>query len=104
MVASDELSARYADLLTGSYDCVDRVVLTTCYPLGHKLGGIRTWWRGRHDDGDETLDNAHLMRVGRTFRSARPRPGVRPQGRTYPAMSRSASWHHVNQCVTAPDA
>jgi hypothetical protein len=27
MVRSDGFTARYADLLTGSYDCVDRIVL-----------------------------------------------------------------------------
>jgi hypothetical protein len=31
----DDFSARYGDLLTGSYDCVDRVVLNAYYPLGH---------------------------------------------------------------------
>lgn len=67
MVLSDELSARYADLLTGSYDCVDRIVLNAYYPLGHNPGGFRTWWRRWHNDGDETLDNAHLMRLAGRF-------------------------------------
>ena len=38
----DEFTARYGDLLTGSYDCVDRVVLNAYYPLGHNPGGFRT--------------------------------------------------------------
>src|SRR6266545_399929 len=67
MVRSDEFTARYADLLTGSYDCVDRIVLNAYYPLGHNPGGFRVWWRRWHDDGDETLDNAHLMRLAGRF-------------------------------------
>jgi len=31
----DEFSARYGDLLTGSYDCVDRIVLNAYFTLGH---------------------------------------------------------------------
>ena len=30
----DSLSDRYADLLTGSYDCVDRIVLNAYFPDG----------------------------------------------------------------------
>ena len=64
---ADEFSERYGDLLTGSYDCVDRIVLNAYYPLGHNPGGFRTWWRRWHDDGDETLDNAHLVRLAGRF-------------------------------------
>lgn len=32
---------RYGDLLTGSYDCVDRIVLDAYYPMGHAPGGFR---------------------------------------------------------------
>ena len=63
----DDFSIRYADLLTGSYDCVDRVVLNAYYPLGHNPGGFRTWWRRWHDDGDDSLDDAHLMRLAGRF-------------------------------------
>jgi len=35
---SDSLSDRYADLLTGSYDCVDRIVLHAYYRMGHDPG------------------------------------------------------------------
>ena len=31
----DSLSDRYAELLTGSYDCVDRIVLNDFFRLGH---------------------------------------------------------------------
>ena len=64
---ADEFSERYADLLTGSYDCVDRVVLNAYNPLGHNPGGFRTWWRRWHDDGDDSLDNTHLMRLAGRF-------------------------------------
>jgi len=36
---ADEFTERYGDLLTGSYDCVDRIVLNAYYPLGHNPGG-----------------------------------------------------------------
>ena len=64
---ADMFSERYGELLTGSYDCVDRIVLNAYYPLGHNPGGFRVWWRRWHDDGDETLDNAHLMRLAGRF-------------------------------------
>jgi hypothetical protein len=56
----------YSDLLSGGYDCMDRVVLNAYYPLGHTPGGFRTWWRRLHG-GDEDLDNAHLMRLAGRF-------------------------------------
>lgn len=62
----DDFAARYADLLTGSYDCVDRIVLNAYYPLGHNPGGFRTWWRRWHD-GDDSLDDTHLMRLAGRF-------------------------------------
>jgi hypothetical protein len=63
----DEFSARYGDLLTGSYDCVDRVVLNAYFSMAHSPGGFRTWWRRWHNDSDEGLDNAHLMRMAGRF-------------------------------------
>ena len=58
----DAFSERYAELVTGSYDCVDRIVLNAFYPLGHNPGGFRTWWRRLHGS-DERLDDTHLMRM-----------------------------------------
>jgi hypothetical protein len=63
----DEFSDRYGHLLAGSYDCVDRVVLNAYFPLGHNPGGFLVWWRRLHDDSDEQLDNAHLMRMAGRF-------------------------------------
>ena len=66
-MSSDEFSLRYSDLLTGSYDCVDRIVLNAFFPLGYQPGGLRTWWRRLHGDSDAELDNTHLMRMAGRF-------------------------------------
>jgi len=63
---SDSLSDRYADLLTGSYDCVDRIVLNAYFRMGHDEGGFRVWWRAL-TGSDESLDNTHLMRLAGRF-------------------------------------
>jgi len=62
----DSLSDQYADLLTGSYDCVDRIVLNGYFRMGHDPGGFRLWWRALMGS-DETLDNTHLMRLAGRF-------------------------------------
>jgi hypothetical protein len=64
---TDLFSERCGDLLTGSYDCVDRIVLNAYFSLGHSPGGFRVWWRRWHGDSDEQLDNAHLMRLAGRF-------------------------------------
>ena len=66
-MSSDEFSLRYSDLVTGSYDCVDRIVLNAFFPLGHNPGGFRVWWRRWHGDSDAELDNTHLMRLAGRF-------------------------------------
>ena len=63
---ADGLSDIYQDLLTGSYDCVDRIVLNGYYRMGHDPAGFRLWWR-RLTGSDETLDNNHLMRLAGRF-------------------------------------
>jgi hypothetical protein len=63
----DELSKRYGELLTGAYDCVDRIVLNAYFSLGHNPGGFRVWWRRLHNDSEEHLDNTHLMRMAGRF-------------------------------------
>jgi len=63
----DELSERYGELLAGSYDCVDRIVLNASFSLGHNPGGFRVWWRRLHNNSEEQLDNAHLMRMAGRF-------------------------------------
>jgi hypothetical protein len=63
---ADGLSKRYQELLTGSYDCVDRIVLNAYFRMGHDPGGFRVWWRALAGS-DETLDNTHLMRLAGRF-------------------------------------
>jgi hypothetical protein len=63
---TDRLSALYQDLLSGSYDCVDRIVLNAYFRMGHNPGGFRVWWRAL-TGSDETLENAHLMRMAGRF-------------------------------------
>jgi hypothetical protein len=62
----DGLSDRYKELLTGTYDCVDRIVLNAYFGMGHSPGGFRVWWRAL-TGSDETLDNNHLMRLAGRF-------------------------------------
>src|ERR1700674_218166 len=56
----DSLSDRYAELLTGSYDCVDRIVLNAFFRMGHGPGGFRGVVAGpdriRGDLGQHTPD------------------------------------------------
>ena len=92
---ADEFAERYGDLLTGSYDCVDRIVLNAYSPLGHNPGGFRVWWRRWHGDSDEGLDDAHLMRLASRLAGAgagvgegERRPGDRLQGRGAQARDR----------------
>ena len=63
---TDGLSTLYQDLLVGSYDCVDRIVLNAYFRLGHDPGGFRVWWRAL-TGSDETLENAYLMRMAGRF-------------------------------------
>src|SRR5256885_4596601 len=63
---TDGLSTLYQDLLSGSYDCVDRIVLNAYFRMGHDPGGFRVWWRALTGAG-ETLENTHLMRMAGRF-------------------------------------
>src|SRR6266478_4726473 len=62
----ESLSDRYAELLSGSYDCADRIVLNAYFRMGHTAGGFRVWWRAL-SGSDDTLDNTHLMRMAGRF-------------------------------------
>jgi hypothetical protein len=66
MTASDDFSQYYAELLQGTYDCVDRIVLNAFYPLGQTGGGVRTWWRCLRGD-DSNLDDEHLREMAGSF-------------------------------------
>ena len=63
---AESLSDRYTELLSGSYDCTDRIVLNAYFRMGHTPGGFRVWWRAL-TGSEETLDNAHLMRMAGRF-------------------------------------
>jgi len=63
---ANEMIPLYPDLLTGRYDCVDRIVLNAYFRLGHSPGGFRLWWR-QLTGSDQTLDNTHLMRMAGRF-------------------------------------
>ena len=67
MNISDEFTAYHQELLEGTYDCVDRIVVNAYYPLGQRAGGFRTWWR-QLTGPDETLDRAHLERMAGRFK------------------------------------
>jgi hypothetical protein len=75
---TDGLSKRYQDLLTGSYDCVDRIVLNAYFRMGHHPGGFRVWWRAL-TGSEEMLDNTHLMRLAGRF-SRRVRAYAKAEG------------------------
>src|SRR6201987_50660 len=63
---TDRLSTLYQDLLSGSYDCVDRIVLNAYFRMGHDPGGFRGGWRAL-TGSDETLENTYLMRMAGRF-------------------------------------
>lgn len=66
MRTADEFSEYYAELLEGSYDCVDRLVVNAYFPLGMTGGGLRSWWRSLRGD-DSQLDDEHLRMMAGTF-------------------------------------
>jgi hypothetical protein len=71
MDTTDPLGLAYADLLVGQYDCVDRIILNAYFAFACGPGGFRLWWRNL-TGSDDTLDNAHLMRMaGRLSRCMR---------------------------------
>ena len=66
-MATDDFTNYYTDLLDGSYDCVDRMVLNANFGLCYSPGGFRSWWRRLHNGSDAELDYAHLMRIAGRF-------------------------------------
>jgi hypothetical protein len=66
MNPTDDLACYYAELLEGTYDCVDRVVLNAYFPMGQTGGGLRTWWRQFHGS-DASLDDTHLREMAGAF-------------------------------------
>jgi hypothetical protein len=95
----DSLSSRYAELLTGSYDCVDRIVLNAFFRMGHGPGGFPVWWRAL-TGSEETLDNAHLMRLAGRF-SPCLGAGTSGSKRLHSASVRSLSYDRRHSILTA---
>jgi hypothetical protein len=62
----DQLTEAYADLIEGSYDCPDRIVLNAYFGMGHSPGGFRSWWRQLYGT-DDNLDKTHLIRLSGRF-------------------------------------
>jgi hypothetical protein len=50
MNTPNDFSQYYAELLEGTYDCVDRIVLNAFFPMGQTGGGMRSWWRQLQGD------------------------------------------------------
>ena len=63
----NEISQAYAELLDGTYDSVDRIVINGYFQSGQLAGGFRIWWRALNGS-DEELDDTHLMRMAGRFR------------------------------------
>jgi len=63
---SESLTQRYAGLLQGSYDCVDRVMLNGYFGLAHSAGGFRLWWQQLKGQ-QVPLDRNQLMRMAGHF-------------------------------------
>jgi DNA-binding transcriptional ArsR family regulator len=66
MVVNDEFCEYYKDLLDGTYDSIDRIVINAYFRLAQSNGGFRTWWRMLMGS-DDSLDNTHLMRFAGRF-------------------------------------
>ncbi len=66
MAGADRFTAHYAELLDGTYDCVDRIILNGYFRLGCTPGGFRTWWRDLYGD-DDNLSNHSLQRLSGRF-------------------------------------
>jgi hypothetical protein len=103
---TDGLSTLYRDLLGGSYDCVDRIVLNAYFRMGHDPGGFRVWWRAL-TGSDETLENAYLMRLAGRF-SRRVRGYAKAHGIPVidcPVGQRTVgAHHHIERKTPAPPA
>jgi hypothetical protein len=69
-----EFTAYHAELLDGSYDCMDRLVLNAYFPIGMTGGGLRSWWRLLRGD-DSKLDDARLRDMGASARTFCQRGG-----------------------------
>jgi len=97
MLTSDDFSTYVADLLSGTYDCVDRISLRGYFPVGQTSGGLLTWWnqlfpntelseprlrklyaaRKAAYDLRKLRGKSLVERIGKTRRYRVRRPGIR---------------------------
>jgi hypothetical protein len=66
MKNKDNISEHYKEVIEGSYDCIDRLVLNAYCPMLHNPGGFRIWYR-KLKGTDESLENAILIRMAGRF-------------------------------------
>ena len=62
----DGLSRTCAALLSGAYDCLDRIVLNAYFRFAQNPGGFRVWWRQLQGEQSKP-DNASLLRMAGRF-------------------------------------
>jgi hypothetical protein len=67
MEETDEFTSYHEELLDGSYDCVDRIVVNAYFEFAQSAGGFRSWWRMLMGS-DENLDRAHMERLAGRFK------------------------------------
>lgn len=63
---TESLTALYKDVLDGSYNCVDRIMLNGYCGLCHSAGGLRLWW-GRLMGQGAIPNQTQLMRMAGHF-------------------------------------
>ena len=66
MKHKDKLCNHYNEILDGTYDCIDRLVINGYFSQGCSPGGFRTWFRA-FKGSDKDLNNATLMRMAGRF-------------------------------------
>jgi len=61
MPTPDDFSTYLTDLLSGTYDRVDRISLRGYYPMGQTSGGLLTWWNQLHPGVPLTAEQLRRM-------------------------------------------
>jgi hypothetical protein len=65
MPIQDEFSNYVGELLSGTYDCVDRIALRAYFPMGQTSGGFLKWWNALN--ADTALSQEQLRRMAGDF-------------------------------------
>ena len=64
----DYLTQHYSNILDGSYDCIDRIVLNAYCPMLLIPGGVRNWYRIMQGDDRDMSDSTMMRYAGRFSR------------------------------------